>query len=368
MISNNIKFNLFSNCIPVKGYSGSIICDLQKNHFIFIPNDLYEILEKYSGRLSIAEIKKKYQNQYDEVIDEYFDFLISNEYIFFTNDTNFFPKLSTKFIYPFEISNAIIDVGKSTEQIIEIIDSLDELNCKFLEIRSFKKDYNLIMNVISYITKKKYFIRSINILLPFEKSIQQNDLENMMIKFRRITSFYIYNSPSEIITKPVNGNTGFVYYTKKTITSQKDCGSFNTYNFSTNIKCFTESLHHNSCLHKKISIDSEGNIRNCPSMPQSFGNIKDTTLEEALAHPDFKKYWNLTKDHIEVCKDCEFRYICTDCRAYTERTHKNAEGLDTSKPLKCGYNPYTGEWEEWSTNPLKQKAIKYYGMQDLVKK
>lgn len=103
-------------------------------------------------------------------------------------------------------------------------------------------------------------------------------------------------------------------------------------------------------------------------MPQSFGNIKDTTLEEALSHPDFKKYWNLTKDSIEVCKDCEFRYICTDCRAYTERTHTNAEGLDTSKPLKCGYNPYTGEWEEWSTNPLKEKAIKYYGMEDLVKR
>jgi hypothetical protein len=39
-----------------------------------------------------------------------------------------------------------------------------------------------------------------------------------------------------------------------------------------------------------------------------------------------------------------------------------------SKPLKCGYNPYTNEWAEWSTNPLKEKAIAYYGMQDLVRK
>jgi hypothetical protein len=38
-----------------------------------------------------------------------------------------------------------------------------------------------------------------------------------------------------------------------------------------------------------------------------------------------------------------------------------------SKPLKCGYNPYTCEWEEWSTHPMKQKAIEYYGMQELVK-
>lgn len=102
-------------------------------------------------------------------------------------------------------------------------------------------------------------------------------------------------------------------------------------------------------------------------MQQNFGNIKDTTLEEALNHPDFKKYWNVNKDMIEVCKDCEFRHICTDCRAYTERTHFDGE-IDLSKPLKCGYNPYTNEWAEWSTNPLKEKAIEYYGMQDLVKK
>ncbi len=96
-------------------------------------------------------------------------------------------------------------------------------------------------------------------------------------------------------------------------------------------------------------------------MAQSFGNIKDTTLQEALDHPDFKKYWNVTKDQVQVCKDCEFRYICTDCRAYLE----NPEDM-YSKPLKCGYDPYTGVWEEWSTNPLKQHAIDYYGMRDIL--
>ncbi len=99
-------------------------------------------------------------------------------------------------------------------------------------------------------------------------------------------------------------------------------------------------------------------------MSQSFGNIKNTNLEEALKHKDFKKYWNLTKGHIEVCKDCEFRYICTDCRAFTEQIYFDKNQRDISKPLKCGYNPYTTEWEEWSTNPLKQKAIQYYGIQE----
>lgn len=149
--------------------------------------------------------------------------------------------------------------------------------------------------------------------------------------------------------------------------SMRSCGKVNLKYFSTNITKVLEAINHNSCLHKKIAIDKEGNIRNCPLMPEDFGNIKDTTLEEAITKPSFKKYWNTTKDQIEVCKDCEFRYICSDCRAYTERTHTNEEGLDISKPLKCGYNPYTAEWEEWSTNPLKQKAIDFYDMRELVK-
>ena len=43
----------------------------------------------------------------------------------------------------------------------------------------------------------------------------------------------------------------------------------------------------------------------------------------------------------------------------------NFEGdIDLSKPLKCGYNPYTNEWADWSTNPLKQETIEYYGIEN----
>jgi SPASM domain peptide maturase of grasp-with-spasm system len=100
-----------------------------------------------------------------------------------------------------------------------------------------------------------------------------------------------------------------------------------------------------------MGIDINGNIKNCPLMPEKFGNIHQSSLEEILIKSDFKKYWNLTKDKIEICKDCEFRYICTDCRAFTQRTHKNKENLDISKPLKCGYDPYTCTWEDWSESP-----------------
>ena len=68
-------------------------------------------------------------------------------------------------------------------------------------------------------------------------------------------------------------------------------------------------------------------------MTESFGKISEKKLSDAINEKEFKKYWTISKDKINVCKDCEFRYICTDCRAFVESKY--------DKPLKCGYDPYT---------------------------
>ena len=103
---------------------------------------------------------------------------------------------------------------------------------------------------------------------------------------------------------------------------------------------FYESQCHNTCLNRKVCIDAEGNIKNCPAMAKSYGNIRDTTLEEAINKPGFKDLWFICKDQIDVCKDCEFRYMCTDCRAFI----KDPENI-YSQPAKCTYNPYICLWE-----------------------
>jgi SPASM domain peptide maturase of grasp-with-spasm system len=365
----NHVLKLFSNCIPVKGKHNSIVCDLQRGDYEFIPNDLYNILKKFDGKKSVDEVKVFFENQYDDIIDEYFDFLLKKEFIFYTSTPNYYPKMDMKFNYPFEVSNAIMEIDSNDVRILRVIDSLDKINCKFLEIRSYEEvSISVIELILNYISDNEMIISSINIIIQFYENINHSELTKIMKKHPRVANFVIVNSIYEERIILDEKKQTSIFFTKEKINGNLHCGKIYPYLFAINIKSFTESLHHNSCLHKKISIDKEGNIKNCPSMTKSFGNIHDTTLEETLNHKDFKKYWNLTKDNIEVCKDCEFRYICTDCRAYTERTHENKEGLDISKPLKCGYNPYIGEWEEWSTNPLKEKAIKYYGMQELVKK
>jgi hypothetical protein len=75
-------------------------------------------------------------------------------------------------------------------------------------------------------------------------------------------------------------------------------------------------------------------------MERSFGNIKDTTLQEAIEKPGFKELWFIHKDQIDVCKDCEFRHMCTDCRCFIKDP-----GNIYSQPAKCTYNPYICKWE-----------------------
>lgn len=96
----------------------------------------------------------------------------------------------------------------------------------------------------------------------------------------------------------------------------------------------------NGCLNRKISIDAQGNIKNCPSFSGEFGNITSMRLADVVKQAEFRRVWSIYKDNISVCKDCELRYACTDCRAYTV-------GDDPlGKPSRCGYDPYTGVWDE----------------------
>jgi len=362
LILKDQNFILFSDCIPVKGANRSIICDTQNNTYYFIPNGLFDILEKYNGK-TINYVKKEFNNEYDDILDEYFDFLQTNNLIFFNSNPNFFPKIDLKWNSPSTITNMIVDYKDIKHNFNEIIQQLEFLKCSYIQLRFFKKtSIDYLNKIVETLTREKSRIISVDFIVPYDNSFSEAKLNYLLKSSPRIHSIVLFNSPFQKSYNAIWKKMGYLMFVKHDILNEKHCGVISTEYFYSNIKLFSESQHHNSCLNRKISIDKEGNIKNCPSMPQSFGNIKDTTLLEAIEHPDFKKYWNITKDQIEVCKDCEFRYICTDCRAYKEKPEDNY-----SKPLKCGYNPYTNEWEEWSTNPLKQKAIEYYGMQELIK-
>ena len=351
-------FKLFSCCIPVKGANRCILCDVQRSRFQYIDSTLYEFLE-VCQETTIVEIKKHFGLNYYKKIDLIIQNLIDEEWGFVTSQPELFPLLNLAWEHPCKLTNALLDIVDFDKHIIiEIFRQLDKLGCKCIQLRFFSSAaLDELDEVLNELFNSR--IQSVEILIRNAEELKsESRIIEFVNKHLRINSFIVHDS---LVSFEIESKNCVIVFTNIAITSSKQCGIIDSKFFVLNIESFTEAKNHNSCLNRKISIDVDGNIKNCPSMAQSFGNIKDTTLQEALEHPDFKKYWNVTKDQISVCKDCEFRYICTDCRVYIE----NPEDM-YSKPLKCGYNPYTCEWEEWSTNPLKQNAIDYYGMREVL--
>ena len=123
-----------------------------------------------------------------------------------------------------------------------------------------------------------------------------NTQNNEQLKIKRVT---IFKSTIKNLTK-------------------NSCGTICPSNFAINIPHFTEAKNYNTCRNKKISIDETGAIKNCPSQSKSFGNIKTDSLIDVVYDEKFKFLWQIKKDDIDICKSCEFRYICTDCRVFIE--------------------------------------------------
>lgn len=350
-------FNLFSNILIAKGATRILISDLQRNSSDLYPLEFFEVIEELKNN-SIEDILKDYDEESQQIIHEYIDLLLEKEYGFITDgnwDKNFLP-LSLKYHEPSQVSNIFIEID-SLSFLDTIKSSIDNLGIKHLVIYSAKE---LLLKEIQEIDYKfqDSTLTGIEIYSLFHSAITSEGIKELNNNVSRIYSVVFYNCTKIPVSLTDSLNFNVIFSPESIKISA--CGKVDLKYFNTNLPKVLEAVNHNSCLHKKIGIDIDGNIKNCPLMPESFGNIHHSSLEEALAQNNFKKYWNLTKDKIEVCKVCEFRYVCTDCRAYTDRTHKNKEGLDISKPLKCGYDPYTGKWEDWSKNPLKQKAIQYY--------
>lgn len=342
---------LYANCIPVKGAKNSIICDLQRHNYLQIPNDLYNILINHKGK-SIQEIKAYYNHQYDEIIDDYFKVLLDYELAFLTDTPELFPDLSLNWEAPLEISNAIIDFDEqSAFDLFPVLDQLSDLGCKFIQFRFYHKiDMAKVASILLYLDRIQSNSIGVDFVLPFQKTNPNEAFIQLFKQHPRLNTVIFYGSPFGKHIHPM-GASKYLIHMATEIVSEKSCGVIEKGLFSINLKTFTEAQQHNTCLNGKISVDKRGEIRNCPSMPASFGHVDEVPLSTAIKKAQFKKYWSVHKDQIEVCKDCEFRYICTDCRAYTTDASN-----PKSKPLKCGYNPYTGEWKAWSTNPLKEQA------------
>jgi radical SAM protein with 4Fe4S-binding SPASM domain len=96
----------------------------------------------------------------------------------------------------------------------------------------------------------------------------------------------------------------------------------------------------NSCWGQKMAVTADGKIKPCIHSGIEVGDLQKD--DPAAVIEKMQEYWQITKDKVEKCKDCELRYACFDCR---EIARREAGDLLAAPPY-CQYDPYKGVWPE----------------------
>lgn len=102
------------------------------------------------------------------------------------------------------------------------------------------------------------------------------------------------------------------------------------------------NMRYNSCWGSVIAVTADGRVRPCIHSGTVIGCIEKELQNVNALIEKMNPFWTFNKDKVDICRQCEFRYICFDCREMAMRQYGKMDGVN---PL-CSYNPQTGEWKD----------------------
>lgn len=332
----NEVFKLFANCILVNGFIRSAVIDTQRNDIIYIPHDLHQIIDKFEGKEK-KDVIEAYGENNAEIVNDYFEFLESNELIFWTKVPEMFTEISSEWDYPSYISNAILDFTKDSNYDFSaaITELCNDLLCGNFLLRFFDDvELREIKKVLTEFNNTK--TNSIDLIFP-HNNLDDKKVISLVKNNPRIRSVLLSNSKKNKVLYKSGEDSGNIITTNIKINSPF-YGSYFKKDVSDmilNLRFINESINFNNFLNRKIAIDKNGNIKNSSSFDKTFGKVGEIKLFSVYNNPDFKKLWGINSDKIDVCKDCELRY---NCLMYVENEKE-------FKPYKfCNYDPYKAKW------------------------
>ena len=330
-------FHFWANCVLVKGYKKGIVFDLQRMRSVSVSRFFCDTYEHYKDKY----ISSIFEDNTFENRKGYFkmlDFFVKNDFGILTDDINTLPNLSMEYDSPFWANNVILetDCDANPGFMFDVLEKLSQGHVQAVQMNDYGHITISQLERIGEITKNSK-LQYINIYTNYRATYSTKQF-GFLNKNNRFRNIIFIGAPKGCDIK--NDKTGLCHinYIRKVI-DYRCCGNVRKDLFVFNQPFFIEAHSCNTCLNRKISIDRNGVIRNCPLMERSFGNIKDYSIKEIVHLPGFKDLWNNSKDQIDICKDCEFRYLCTDCRHFI----KDKNNIH-SQPSKCKYNPYIGKW------------------------
>lgn len=343
MIKNNSFFILSSSCVFTKGNQRTLVQDFTRNIADFIPNGYYELL-CLLNRHRVCEIAHLVSEDSHKEFSRFLQFMIEREYAFLTTNVELYPQKNYEFDNELrKIESAILEIDFDRSDIRNMhvfLAELQSLDCRDLQIRMYNIKQNTPIRDL-LIAIQNYNFDYIELHIENGTEISVDYCKSIILEIPSLSNVFLYgrkeNKKLPIVLKKdgyYDLNVGSIFILTN-LFNEHSCGHITKHSLVWGDEAFYHlSKQYNSCLYKRVTLDRQGKIKNCPALPESY-ELK-TGLANIVSSDNFRKYWKIIKDDIHVCKDCEYRYNCLDCRAGVALLEK---------PTKCGYNPLTNKWE-----------------------
>lgn len=327
--------HLYPNCIPVMGATHIVFYDLEKQQFKrFSKNELFEA----------EEIKTLRVFDPDKMHKDGVGLLQLHQMIFSTAASSHLPSIQPSSFYkwkhPSMITNAIVELSQQNDLLTragfgKLLLFLEKLLCKHVSFRIMDsidaEHFFLIVKAI-----QEAAIHSVQFILPYKQEWDTDECGDLIMHNPKIKWVIFESSPFKRNLE--NKIFFFEHPVKPSIRKDPD-------QFMVNVFLFSESQLHHNYFNRKLFVGPGGEIKNAPECLEILGNIKEMDCPQQLIDlvktVAFQKYWFVTKDRCEVCKDCEFRYMCMDNRVPQQRENGYWYHLQ-----QCNYDPYTGSWKD----------------------
>ena len=319
---NNQYFKLFSNCILVQGAYRSIVMDLQRSQFFTVSSGLAALLNyNQVAQSSVQELYMEYNHIEKSMIDKFLNQLVSQEVGLITESPLSFPDIPDTFDTSEEITDITIVVTENSKN------QLNNLSKKiaFYTIQAiFLSHETDLINQFLTITSD---IGIRNLQLYINCSKQLVILEDIK-KSNHLESVILFNSGQE--RSEIWDNEIELRFTNRNITLFSGNSPSSDQDFILNLPYYFESKQVNPYLSGRLFID-EGGLSDIRYNDNTSFDIKDKN--------NSAKY--VCRDKIVICRDCEYRYMCTDTRV--PRIYNDMNEL-WNHLSECPYNPYIAKW------------------------
>ncbi|MDE5574727.1 MAG: grasp-with-spasm system SPASM domain peptide maturase [Bacteroidales bacterium] len=340
-------FIVFDISLFVTGYARAAIYDLQRSILQYIDKEIYFFCKRHNKK-KILDIISEYHNKEDVI--QLIEFLVKNEYAFIGSESDATHIKPIKHIWkePCLISNSVVEFSSYINDNLFVIKGLvDKYLIQAIEFVSYTDiielmDIECVLQTFANCTA----LHEISFCVKYDSELCKENLIPVLRQRPLSNQFVIHSAPFTEYIQDVK-----LLYVQQKIESFTECGRVDLAYLYLNKRFFMEAREYNSCLNRKLCIDSKGFIKNCLAMSETLGHISDDMLN--FPWDKLEKFWHIKKDLIEVCKDCEYRYACQDCRCFV----KSPENV-FSQPSKCLYNPYIAKWEgECGYVPIEECGI-----------